>query len=56
LQAEEAAYHVRWYDPMRGGELQTGDTLQIRGHGYQSLGAPPQAADQDWVILLKKVH
>ncbi len=48
-----AEYRIRWFDPIAGGELRDGSLPSVRGPGYQKLGSPPAAADQDWVILVE---
>jgi hypothetical protein len=49
------AYTVRWYDPRNGGALQTGSVTQVSGGGTRSLGSPPAASTNDWVILVSAV-
>ncbi|MEM8894121.1 MAG: DUF5060 domain-containing protein [Bacteroidota bacterium] len=46
-------YAVNWYDPRKGGLLQSGETKWIEGGGQQSLGLPPKDHDRDWVVLVK---
>lgn len=48
----QATYEVSWYDPKAGGALQKG--TDVTGAGNISLGNPPDNAQQDWVILVKK--
>ena len=47
-------YSVGWYNPRRGGALQTGSVGQVRGPGLVDIGTPPAEADQDWVVLIKR--
>ena len=55
------AYRIQWFDPAnasQGSELQQGSVVSIEGgegRTIQSLGEPPQNANQDWVILLSRV-
>jgi hypothetical protein len=55
LETHDGEFQVSWYDPILGGELQTGDTARLKGSGRQSLGRPPRSADQDWVVLVKRI-
>jgi hypothetical protein len=54
LGAYRGAYAVHWYDPRRGGALQTGSIRRIEGAQLSELGQPPAEADADWVILVRK--
>ena len=55
LGAGAGRYSVRWFDPRAGGALQTGDVREVRGPGRVALGAPPGAAGEDWVILVRRM-
>lgn len=48
------SFHVAWFDPMLGGELQQGSvsTLHLTGEAT-SVGRAPHGLDQDWVVLLQ---
>lgn len=48
-------YSVGWFNPRQGGELQTGSVASINANGMTSVGLPPSQADQDWVVLLKRM-
>ncbi|WP_460185587.1 DUF5060 domain-containing protein [Thermopirellula anaerolimosa] len=47
-------FSVKWYDPRRGGELQTGSVRRVVGGGFASLGQPPADEREDWVVLVRK--
>jgi len=53
LTGVSGTYAVRWYDPSRGGPLQTGSIAEVRGGAKRVLGSPPSMPDQDWVILVR---
>lgn len=53
VELPDAEYSVHWYNPRRGGELQTGSVKAVRGPGSARLGDPPAEANQDWVALLR---
>ncbi|HEU4719894.1 MAG TPA: DUF5060 domain-containing protein [Gemmatimonadaceae bacterium] len=52
LAAHAGRYTVRWFDPRAGGALQRGSVAEVRGGGVVSLGAPPSAPAEDWVIVV----
>ena len=54
LTAHGGTYTVHWYDPRRGGALQTGSIQRVEGAQVVTLGDPPAEADADWVILLRR--
>lgn len=54
LSAVAGSFDIRWYDPSRGGELQTGSVAAIKGGRFQLLGTPP-SHQLEWVALVKKV-
>ncbi len=54
LSAYSGAYTVHWYDPRRGGALQSGSVTGVQGGQLVALGGPPGEVDADWVVLLRK--
>ena len=55
LGAGAGRYSVHWFDPRTGGALQAGSVREVRGPGRVELGAPPSAANEDWVILVRRM-
>jgi len=53
LENFDGEYSVRWYDPRRGGALQSGSEKTVRGPGRQSIGRPPDEPEEDWAILIR---
>jgi len=53
LSEAQGSFRVRWFDPRNGGPLKTGSQRRVKGGGTVSLGSPPEAADQDWLILIR---
>ena len=49
-------FDVQWFDPRTGGPLKTGKTRQVTGGGQVKLGNPPEDADQDWLIVVRKAR
>lgn len=54
LRDADGEYSVRWYDPIRGGELRTGSRKEVSGGGWRNLGEAPELVDQDWVVLVER--
>ncbi len=58
LSEAEGEFNIHWFDPLTGGELQTGSAETVAGGGVRALGSPPEGSDpsspQDWVVLVKK--
>lgn len=48
----DATFNVFWYNPRKGGELQTGSVKTIKGGQNISIGMPPES-NEDWVALIK---
>lgn len=47
-------FEVRWYDPRKGGTLQSGSVMQVQGGATVPLGNAPSAPEQDWVVLIRR--
>jgi hypothetical protein len=47
-------YSVFWLDPREGGGLQKGTVESVSGKGRQSIGLPPNNADQDWAAIVRR--
>lgn len=52
LRGVSGTFPVRWYDPVNGGDLQTGTVTEVQGGGVVSLGEAPSAINQDWAVLV----
>lgn len=48
-------YEVKWFDPRRGGPLQDGNVLSVRGPGPAWTGFPPSETSKDWLALVRRV-
>ncbi len=55
LRGYAGSYEIRWYDPRKGGELQTGSVAKVRGGSKDlvEIGKPPSDAQKDWVVLIR---
>ncbi len=49
-------FTVKWFNPQKGGELQSGNIQYVKSGGIVSLGNPPHSAHGDWVIIVEKVN
>ncbi len=54
LAGQAGTYNVFWFDPIRGGDLQTGSVLQVAGGSSISIGNPPSNPTADWVALVQR--
>lgn len=54
LTATQETFEVHWFDPLKGGALQSGSIEKLKGGEVQTLGNPPNNEEQDWVIVLKR--
>lgn len=59
ISAAKGSFSIQWFNPLTGGELQTGSVASIKGGGVHSLGNPPKnknnLPNQDWVVLVKRL-
>jgi hypothetical protein len=54
LELPEGRFTVRWFNP-RSGELKNTQPKELSGPGRVSVGEPPQDADKDWVVVVRRV-
>ncbi|MEO0795252.1 MAG: DUF5060 domain-containing protein [Verrucomicrobiota bacterium] len=45
---------VQWYNPRKGGDLQTGSVKTVSPGSKVDLGTPPSDAGEDWAVLVTK--
>jgi hypothetical protein len=50
-----STFRIRWFDPRRGGPLETGSLASATGPGRIDLGQPPRDTDKDWAALVERV-
>ncbi len=55
LSHTSGTFSVRWYNPRRGGDLQTGSVDTTSGAKKVSLGRPPAEEAEDWVVLVRRI-
>lgn len=53
LETTGNSFEVKWFDPLKGGGLQSGSATTVDGGGSVPLGLPPTEG-QDWVVLLRQ--
>jgi hypothetical protein len=54
LSKESGTWQVRWFDPRRGGDLQTGSIPTVQAGARSDLGPPPSQSDLDWIVLVTR--
>ena len=54
LSDAKGSFHVSWFDPKNGGELQTGSVRSVDAGAWVDLGPPPSDPERDWAVLLKR--
>ena len=54
LTAAPGTFEVRWFDPRKGGPLQTGSVQSVSGGALRDLGKAPGSPSADWAILVRK--
>ena len=55
LSGAEGQFQIDWFDPLNGGDLQAGGFKRVHGGSSISLGGPPNAEEQDWVVLVRRL-
>lgn len=56
LSKTDGEFRVRWYDPLKGGELAKGSVLTVQAPDEVELGVPPgNQVKQDWVVLVTRM-
>jgi hypothetical protein len=56
LKEASGEFQVYWYNPFKGGALQTGSVKSLTGGDEVDLGNPPSRIGEDWVILLSRMN
>ena len=49
------AYRIKWLNPRFGGALQHGSEVLVSGNGVLDLGTPPNAPDEDWLVMAERM-
>ena len=50
----KGSFSVQWFNPRKGGKLQTGSVKKVAGGGTVSLGDPPSDKSEDWLVVVRK--
>lgn len=53
-QVEGSEFTVKWFDPRKGGDLQTGSLASVLAGKALDVGLPPHSSDREWVFILNK--
>lgn len=54
LSKANGSFTVKWFNPRRGGPLQSGSVTQVKGGGKAGIGQPPLEGQEDWLAILRK--
>ena len=54
LSRASGQFAVGWFDPRNGGPLKKGSVSTVTGGATVPLGAPPDSATEDWVIVVRR--
>jgi hypothetical protein len=52
LQQYKGFFSVRWFNPLKGGQLTKGTIETISGPSSKSIGHPPAKKNKDWLCLI----
>jgi hypothetical protein len=47
-------FSVSWFDPRNGGPAKPGSVRTLKGGSTSSLGAPPNSAGEDWLVVIQR--
>ena len=50
----KGAFTVQWFNPRKGGKLQTGSVAQVAGGDAVDIGQPPADRDEDWLAVIRR--
>ncbi len=54
LAGANGEFDVHWFNPRTGGELQSGSVKSVKGGGQAAIGAAPNDANEDWLVVVRK--
>jgi hypothetical protein len=54
LKEVQGDFTIEWFNPVTGGKLTKGSIKTAKGGKMNSLGNPPLAVNQDWIVVVKK--
>jgi hypothetical protein len=54
LTAATGRFSVAWFDPRRGGGLQSGSLTAVEGGAKRGLGHPPSEPGEDWLAIVRR--
>jgi hypothetical protein len=50
----QGTFVVQWFNPRAGGDLTGGSVKSVNGGRLVSLGTPPAAVNEDWLVVVRK--
>ena len=54
LSSFNSEFKVKWYNPRTGGSLKNGSLNVVKGGEWRKIGSPPEAQNEDWVVLVRR--
>jgi hypothetical protein len=54
LSKTKGSFTLQWFNPRKGGKLQTGSVKQVTGGGPADIGKPPTDQDKDWLTVIRR--
>lgn len=54
LRGEEGEFEISWFNPRTGGDLQSGSITSRSAGKPVTLGLPPSAPGEDWLVVVSK--
>jgi hypothetical protein len=55
LSTASGGFQVQWFNPREGGALLKGSVAQVKGGAKVALGEPPADANEDWLIVVRRI-
>ncbi|MDP6047321.1 MAG: putative collagen-binding domain-containing protein, partial [Phycisphaerae bacterium] len=54
LSKAKGPFTVQWFNPRKGGKLQTGSVRQVTGGKKVDIGRPPADKNEDWLAVIRR--
>ncbi len=55
LQKASGKFSIQWFNPRKGGKLRSGSKASLSGGTTSDIGQAPEATDQDWLAVIRKM-
>ena len=54
LSKAKGSFTVQWFNPRKGGKLQSGSVRQVTGAAAADIGKPPSDPNEDWLAVIRR--